>query len=1319
MATAAPSVAALSAATATPSAAASFSRPYTSDIQDIGPGMIDSELLALWNSETDLSKRDRIIQELERRSLFPSNFQTEWERNTGAYPSLEDPSFIPKLLKHREFSESKVTTWKPRRDVCTTTEDFEITPVQRFVANFMSPRSPYMSMLLYHGVGVGKTCAAVQIAEAWLDNFPRSKVIIVAPPTIQSGFYRTIFDITRVKIGQGDEPNSATQCTGDLYLNLAGVSLERDVEKIEKRIKRVINKRYSIYGYREFANVVRDLLKRIPADVSLERKNELENKILNSEFGGKLMIIDEAHNLRDVGELPTSNSASSILEISEPGAAGENAPSGGEAETDDTKQGKILTPYLEKVLTHAEGMKLTLLTATPMYNTYREIIFIFKLLLMNDKKAALNETDIFTRDGNFRPGGEEKLGRIAQRYVSFMRGENPQSFPLRLYPFPGSIPILEEYPPLSPRGIVISPEEEKDFIKKLPIVPLLLRGNTLAATLYAMNTIPSGMGGLNYMLVEKLVSSGNFVVPPLEDHPEITIASRSEALAWQYYFKREMVGGELKFTPKMGQSSINWLRDNLIGECSQKFEFFLEKLRNSEGVLFAYTRYVNSGAIPLALVLEANGYTPYGRKTRLLNAPILSPGGRQCSLCKIRETFHQAESHAFKPAYYALITGDKELGIKNVDSISAERDNNNINGEKIKVIIGSQVAAEGVDFKYIREIHVMDSWYHLNRIEQIIGRGIRFCSHSALSVEKRNTTVYLYASVLPREYRKETGDLYSYRVAFKKGQQIGRVSRVMKQYAIDCNLNHDAIIINDSNEIDQIDSQKIPRKKVPIRDMNYTAICDWLECNYECIPKTEINIQTSEDTTYDAFSARWRVSELKKRIRSIFTRQTFYRTEDLLGLFADVPQVAYLNLLRETINNRGFKVQNQSGVEGYIRYCNGYYVFQPYSYTDIRIPLSIRAAKFPVKKDEYIPTVIEEPVKRKIVPTVATSAEIGRVPLPYSVSGVLESKESDEESTSIPASASASASTKPSSSIIDILPNVKYDYKTPWYATKGWIERLIEGSTSSTDLGICSTGSKKLDCFPSEIREWTIHVAKENNAVIIKLTQILQVVVDFIKAWRRSGAREPVKTRNSLLNYFWDNWLTIQEQVDAVYKNLDGATERFGDSLYKLGAIDVLRVLSPINGEIEYYCRDRRPCTRAIRDEIERNKTHPTFASSIISESSTGFLYGFLAPKESVFVFKTNSPPKTGEKLGRGSECGIVSTTRDHKNKIDRLFAAIESADLGHWSKDSVNLENSVRACTFLELTLRWMNEIRLNRKIWFYRPVQAKQGGHKGLFRS
>jgi hypothetical protein len=114
-------------------------------------------------------QRDEILEQLKERGLFPANFMKQWENDTGAYPTIDDPEFLQKLLAKREFADSLQTTWEPEYDPCGDTNAFEVTPVQRFAANLMSPRTPYMSALLFHGVGVGKTCAAVQIAEAWLE----------------------------------------------------------------------------------------------------------------------------------------------------------------------------------------------------------------------------------------------------------------------------------------------------------------------------------------------------------------------------------------------------------------------------------------------------------------------------------------------------------------------------------------------------------------------------------------------------------------------------------------------------------------------------------------------------------------------------------------------------------------------------------------------------------------------------------------------------------------------------------------------------------------------------------------------------------------------------------------------------------------------------------------------------------------------------------------------------------------------------------------------------------------------------------------------
>jgi hypothetical protein len=67
-----------------------------------------------------------------------------------------------------------------------------------------------------------------------------------------------------------------------------------------------------------------------------------------------------------------------------------------------------------------------------------------------------------------------------------------------------------------------------------------------------------------------------------------------------------------------------------------------------------------------------------------------------------------------------------------------------------------------------------------------------------------------------------------------------------------------------------------------------------------------------------------------------------------------------VDLLNDIVNNKTFQVQHGSQ-SGYIRYCNRYYIFQPNVYADLTIPLAIRIASFPVKRDVFTPVEYEIP----------------------------------------------------------------------------------------------------------------------------------------------------------------------------------------------------------------------------------------------------------------------------------------------------------------------------------------------------------------------
>ena len=79
-------------------------------------------------------------------------------------------------------------------------------------------------------------------------------------------------------------------------------------------------------------------------------------------------------------------------------------------------------------------MRLLLQSATPIYNSFKEIIGITNLLNINDKSSRINLKDVFDIHGNFHDSGRELLRKKLTGYVSYVREENPYTFPYRIYP---------------------------------------------------------------------------------------------------------------------------------------------------------------------------------------------------------------------------------------------------------------------------------------------------------------------------------------------------------------------------------------------------------------------------------------------------------------------------------------------------------------------------------------------------------------------------------------------------------------------------------------------------------------------------------------------------------------------------------------------------------------------------------------------------------------------------------------------------------------------------------------------------------------------
>ena len=138
--------------------------------------------------------------------------------------------------------------------------------------------------------------------------------------------------------------------------------------------------------------------------------------------------------------------------------------------------------------------------------------------------------------------------------------------------------------------------------------------------------------------------------------------------------------------------------------------------------------------------------------------------------------------------YHGRIDPKDRVKIKNMFN-----DKNNIYGNKCKVIMLSPSATEGIQLYNIRQEHIMEPYWTEVRIQQVIGRGIRQCSHKDLPMNERVVMIYRYKVIKPPKIDPDdtvrtTTDEYIEDQAKAKANLMESFLSAMKEAAVDCEL---------------------------------------------------------------------------------------------------------------------------------------------------------------------------------------------------------------------------------------------------------------------------------------------------------------------------------------------------------------------------------------------------------------------------------------------------------------------------------------------------------------------------------------------------
>lgn len=128
---------------------------------------------------------------------------------------------------------------------------------------------------------------------------------------------------------------------------------------------------------------------------------------------------------------------------------------------------------------------------------------------------------------------------------------------------------------------------------------------------------------------------------------------------------------------------------------------------------------------------------------------------------------------------YATITG-------NINRDKIQKIINEYNSGKYQVLLLSTAGSESLDLKNTRQIHVMEPHWNEPKIQQVIGRAIRYMSHSTLHLKERHVMVYHWASVFPEQFGNLSADEY----LIKVGQRKAKIFQKFKKLIVENSIEH-------------------------------------------------------------------------------------------------------------------------------------------------------------------------------------------------------------------------------------------------------------------------------------------------------------------------------------------------------------------------------------------------------------------------------------------------------------------------------------------------------------------------------------------------
>jgi superfamily II DNA or RNA helicase len=751
------------------------------------------------------------------------------------YPKIDNEFYITTFLK-KEFNDLKLTAISPE---IVPGKGFQPLNHQLFVSRFLSQYTPYDKMVVFHSVGSGKSCLASLLAET-------SKMI---SPDMNPA----LFLVRNEALQRNISNEIATTCTNNKYKpsltdSKTGKKINQDT--YNRRLNANIRTNYDIETFERFAKEL--------------EANKDDQSYIKDVFSNRIIIVDEAHNLR--------------LKPTKMNEQGEEKLS--------------IYNEIHRFLHTVENCKIILMTATPMRDRPDEIASLFNLLLPLDKQFNKDKfiVDFFNERGpskyDFKESERDSFKNKIKGLVSYV-GETSSN-----------VKKIQE-------GIVVNGLQKM----KLSVAEMSNFQTKIYNSAYRNDTgviseadddeeADDSVGGLykNSRQANLFVAGdGSFGSDLMEN-------------GWIEDSNNPKVTQKLK--DLLGGNDIsNDDRLILLTKYASKYaETIRQLILYPKEKAFIYSNLVSgSGAVMFAALLELFGFVPVALPEKDRSEDEVKDDGKKKGKKKGKTEgiVEDIETYRAGPRKFLLITGKYPTSAQSSFLVNkVYNDPKNLYGDYISVIVASKIVSEGISFKHTRQFHCLTPGWNETELSQAQGRVVRAFAHDVFPDNQRYIKIFRWCA-LPDD-NEPSIDLYMYKISEDKDYPIKQIERLLKETAVDCALNSGRNMRSDIYE-------------------DNSRECDYSTCSYKCDDIPEKWYNTSEnikdgliEDSYNLYYAREQIEIIKREIINMFRYKFMYDFFEMMSLLPKYTDVIIIRALKDIIDY-SIPIVNKYGLISYLR----------------------------------------------------------------------------------------------------------------------------------------------------------------------------------------------------------------------------------------------------------------------------------------------------------------------------------------------------------------------------------------------------------------